>query len=367
MAGEITSTAGGELSSPAPLSIAVLADPDLPVPPTHYGGIERVIHLLVEGLHERGHHVVLVAHRASRVSCEVIPYPRDRSLSVLDMLANAATVARLLRRRVDVVHSFGRLACLTPLAVTRTPKFMSYQRAITPSSVRQARRIFGASLEFTACSRQMVDAAGVPGTWHVVYNGVSLARFSFQPHVDGQAPLVFLGRIEEIKGAHLAIAIAQKCGRPLVLAGNIEPAHQSYFDQRIRPHVDGRSIRYVGPVDDRQKNELLGQAGALLMPIVWDEPFGIVMAEALACGTPVIGFRRGSVPEVITHGTTGFVGESIDDLVDGVHSLSRLDRRACRAAAERRFSEQAVVGAYEALYRARCAASWSGQHSRVAV
>ena len=119
----------------------------------------------------------------------------------------------------------------------------------------------------------------------------------------------------------------------------------------MRPHVDGKRIRYVGPVDDAAKSELLSHAAALLMPILWEEPFGIVMAEALACGTPVIGFARGAVPEVVEDGVTGAIGHDADDLVRAVSDLSHLDRAACRRSAEVRFSQQTLVDAYESLYR----------------
>ena len=117
------------------------------------------------------------------------------------------------------------------------------------------------------------------------------------------------------------------------------------------PHVDGDRVRYIGPVNDRQKNELLGQAAAFLMPILWDEPFGIVMAEALACGTPVLGTRRGAVPEVVDDGVTGFVRDTLDELVAAAADLPAIDRAACRRAVEQRYGEKAVVDGYEAVYR----------------
>src|SRR5205814_8143024 len=143
-----------------------------------------------------------------------------------------------------------------------------------------------------------------------------------------------LGRMEEEKGGHLAIEAARIAGRRLVIAGNVVPARRAYFDSRIKPYVDGRLVEYVGPVDDYEKNRLLGQAAALLMPILWDEPFGIVMAEALACGTPVIGFNRASVGEVVTDGVTGVLCADFAALCEGIRQVDTLDRRACREAAE---------------------------------
>jgi len=340
------------------MHIAITADPDIPVPPIGYGGIERIIHFLVEGLHAAGHDVTLFAHRDSRVSCDLVPYERESGRSAVDTARLATTIARgVYRRQVDIIHSFGRLASLAPLALHPAPKFMSYQRAITPRSIRLARRLFGSSLEFTACSRQMIAPVETIGRWHVVYNGVPLGTYTPTAAVDHDAPLVFLGRVEHIKGTHLALEVARRTHRRLVIAGNIAPEHQQYFDTRIAPHLDGTFITYVGAVNDAEKNALLGKAAAMLMPILWEEPFGIVMAEALACGTPVIGLRRGAVPEVIRHGVTGWIADDVEGMVTGVERVSSFDRRVCRVDAEQRFSDRVIVARYEALYQSRLADS----------
>ena len=331
-------------------TVVVTADPEIPVPPAQYGGIERIVHLLVEGLMRHGHEVVLIGHRDSRVSCELVPYP-GRSQAPLDIVRNAGAVAATVRRHhADIVHSFGRLAYLAALARHPVHKIMLYQRAVTPRSIRAAVTLFGRLIEFTACSRQQMAAVEALACWHVVYNGVPVDRFTFQPEVPADAPLVFLGRVEEIKGAHLAVEVARRSRRPLVIAGNVEPEHRRYFRERIQPALDGRAVRYLGPVDDAQKNVLLGGAAALLMPIQWDEPFGIVMAESLACGTPVVGLRRGSVPEVVTDGETGVVADDLEGMIAGVSRLTAVDRRACRAAAETRFSDRVVVESYRRIY-----------------
>src|SRR5262249_35123858 len=159
-----------------------------------------------------------------------------------------------------------------------------------------------------------------------VFNGVPVSSFTFQGRMNDDAPLAFLGRIEEIKGPHLAIEIARRANLPLVLAGNIPAEHRRWFDEHVAPHIDGGSVEYGGPVTDGKKNPLLGRAGALLMPILWDEPFGIVMAEAMACGTPVVALRRGSAGEVVEDGVTGFVCDTVDNMVERVRLLDRIDR-----------------------------------------
>jgi glycosyltransferase involved in cell wall biosynthesis len=228
---------------------------------------------------------------------------------------------------------------------------MSYQRQISPRSVRLGQSLSRGTLWFSAISRWMMRDVEDIGTWRLVFNGVPLAFYEYRPDRGSHAPLVFLGRVEEIKGAHLAIEIAKRAGVPLVIAGNVPPEHHTWFVKNIAPHIDHERVTYVGSVNDAQKNELLGRALALLMPILWEEPFGIVMAEAMACGTPVLGLARGAVPEVIEHGVTGFVSDDLDALVGAVDRLGEIDRAACRARVERLFSDAAVTEAYLAVYR----------------
>jgi glycosyltransferase involved in cell wall biosynthesis len=195
----------------------------------------------------------------------------------------------------------------------------------------------------------MQDVSAI-GTWRLVFNGVPLAAYDFVADVEADAPLVFLGRVEEIKGPHIAVEIARRTNMPLVIAGNVPAEHRAWFDAAIAPNIDGKRVTYVGPVDDPAKNALLGRARALLMPILWEEPFGIVMVEAMACGTPVLGFARGAVPEVVEHGVTGFVVNDVDDMVASVDRLGEISRTACRDRVERFFSETAVVDGYLAVY-----------------
>ena len=353
------------------LRIAVTADPYLPVPPTHYGGIERVIAFLVAGLVERGHDVTLVAHPESATPARLVPYGSHPHVGTIARAIELGQVGGWIwrhRRQLDVVHSFGRLAALAPVLTSRgLAKVQTYQRAEVPwTSVRRASHLAGQSLAFTACStsvyRSGLDAPHGPQgeasrqkpmpRWTTVFNGVDVDRYQAVWRVEGHAPLMFLGRIEPIKGTHHAIAIARQAGRKLVIAGvHAESGpHADYFAREIRPHIDGDRVVYVGPVDDRLKGEWLGRAAALLMPIEWDEPFGIVMAEAFACGTPVIGFRRGSVPEVVREGINGYIVNCVADAANAVSALDRLDRSAIRADCEKRFGAGVIVDRYEDLY-----------------
>jgi glycosyltransferase involved in cell wall biosynthesis len=353
------------------LRIAVTVDPYIPVPPRLYGGIERVVDFLVRGLAERGHEVTLLAHPDSRVPAGLIPYGVPPHIGRRPRLAELWQVGSVLWRRRsewDLVHSFGRLAALLPILSCRSlPKVQSYQRDPVPwNGVRRAVRLAGSSLRFTACSTNVYRDRPVQGRWggdwRTIFNGVDLSLYEFASVVAPDAPLVFLGRLEAIKGVHHAIAIAKIAGRRLVIAGNrLEGAPGAeYFHREIEPHIDGHHVRYVGPVDDQAKNALLGRAAALLMPVDWEEPFGIVMAEALACGTPVIGFARGAVPEVVRDGVNGFLCASVSEAAAAVHRLDRLERAAARRDCEARFADRVIVDAYEAVYREAiaCRAAW---------
>jgi len=340
--------------------IALTVDPYLPVPPRFYGGIERIVDLLAEGLVRRGHEVDLFAHPDSRTAATLHPYGAPPHMTpvarIRELLQVGGGLCRMIRS-VDLVHSFGRLAALAPILPLRSlPKIQSYQREVPWRGVRRAVTLAGPSLTFTGCSTSlyapaMADGQGA-GRWRTVFNGVDVSRYHAAPSVSAAAPLVFLGRVERIKGPHDAIAIARAAGRRLVIAGNVAESGDEvrFFEDEIRPHIDGQSVEYVGPVDDERKNAILGSAAALLMPIHWEEPFGIVMAEAFACGTPVIGYARGSVPEVVLDGVNGFCCGTREAAVAAVGRLPAIDRRAVRADCEARFGADAIVDDYIRLY-----------------
>ena len=343
------------------LKVLVTADPYIPVPPRLYGGIERMVDLLVRGLLARGHDVTLIAHPESRTDGRLVPYgapphvgagPRAREL----WQAGSALWAR--RGSVDLVHSFGRLAALAPLLpLRRLPKIQSYHRPQVPwESVAVASRMAGASLAFTSCSTSVFrarQAAGtLPGSWRAVFNSVAPSTYRFESHVADDAPLVFLGKLEPMKGVHDAIAIARTTERRLVIAGPRAESgpDRAYFESEIAPHVDGRRVTFAGPLDDAGKSALLGQARALLFPTYWEETFGLVMIEAMACGTPVVGYARGAVPEVIRDGVNGYLCRSVDEAADAVKRIDLIDRWAVREDCQRRFSDTEMVSAYERLY-----------------
>jgi len=333
--------------------ILYTADPILPVPPVHYGGIERIVDALIRHHRAAGHEAGLVAHPDSTAETDYhSAWPAGLS-GKGGTLRNALALRRAAREfKPDVVHSFSRLAYLAALPRS-LPVLMSYQRHTGGRQITAAVRFAGKRLAFTGCS-EFICAMGrrAGGNWTAVPNFVELEKFTFRPQVADDAPLVFLSRIESIKGADWAIAIARASGRRLVLAGNIAErgTERDYFDREIRPHLGRDGIEWIGEVNDAEKNECLGQAAALLVPIQWDEPFGIVFAEALAVGTPVISCPRGALPEIVDPGRTGFLIRSIEDGIAAVRQLPVIDRARCRRAAESRFSCEVIAPRYLESY-----------------
>lgn len=336
------------------MRIAITVDPYIPVPPLLYGGIERVVDLAVRGLVSRGHDVTLFAHPESRAAVPLVSYgvpPHVGAYARSKELWQLGSALLARRSAFDVVVSWGRLAALAPILPLRSlPKIQRYCRSLVPwRSVRRAVQLAGTSISFAGASASVYDELPEQGPgagrWFTLYDAVDPACYQLQANVDGNAPLAFLGRVERIKGAHTAIAIARRAGRRLVIAGNRAthgPEHE-YFEAEIAPHIDGEQVRYIGPIDDAAKNQLLRSSAALLFPIAWKEAFGVVMAEAMACGTPVIAYPCGSVPEVVRDGVNGFIVRNVEEAATAVQRLDTIDRRAVRADCEARFSDTVLV------------------------
>ncbi|MBD2593968.1 glycosyltransferase [Nostoc spongiaeforme FACHB-130] len=337
------------------MKILLTADPELPVPPKLYGGIERIVDLLVTGLQARGHTVGLVAHADSTSPAnKSFSWPGKRSQNKVDAVRNTITLRSAVQEfQPDIIHSFSRILYLLPLLPSRLPKIMSYQRNPSLRTTSWGGKLAQGSLTFTGCSDYICSIGRTAGgVWHPIHNCVEIEKYTFQPQVAPDAPLVFLSRVERIKGAHTAIAIAKKTGRKLLIAGNYSTTGEAgqYWEEEIVPHLGKEGIEYVGAVNDVQKNELLGKAAAMIVPIEWEEPFGIVFAEALACGTPVISCPRGALPEIVRQGIDGYLINSIDEAVAAVHQLSNIDRYQCRQRAEQCFSASVILDQYEKLY-----------------
>lgn len=339
------------------MRLLLTADPELEVPPRLYGGIERIVDVLVRRLQDIGHEVGLVAKAGSECPAEAFfPWPGTQSWSGTDTLKNMWALGQAVRSfKPDLIHSFSRVAYLLPHLRGPRPIVMSYQRDPTPRTVGLAVRLAGRDvLTFTGCSEYLANCGRRGGgQWYGIPNFADTETLTFSARVPDDAPLVFLSRVESIKGAHWAIEIARRAKQRLVIAGNhLDSGPEGdYWRQQIEPWIGREGIEYVGPVDDIRKNALLGAAKAMVVPIQWDEPFGIVFAEALACGTPVISCPRGALPEIVRPGVEGFLIRSIEEGCEAVSKVGTIDRATCRKRAEDHFSPRAVVGRYDALYR----------------
>ena len=336
------------------MKIAIIVNPLIPVPPEQYGGIERVVFMLIQELKKKGHDITLYANEHSQPGCKLIGYRESAHYGVKDLVKINRLTSKIAFQHFDIVHTFGRMSNIALLMLSRIPKIVSYQLPPTVSQVKKAVSIaHKSSLRFTACSNYIANQINAFADVTTIYNGVDINDYHFNANVADDAPLTFLGRIQQEKGTAIAIQAAKKTNQKLVIAGNVpnEPIHQQYFNEQVKPHIDGEQIMYIGPVNNRQKNDLLRNSKAFLMPVTWDEPFGIVMAEALACGTPVIGFNRGAIPEIVTNGSNGFVCATEADMITAINSIDSINRASCRRVAEQKFSAGVLAKQYEELYQ----------------
>ncbi len=355
-----------------PLRIAQLAPPFESVPPSGYGGTERVVSTLTEELVRRGHDVTLFASGDSRTSARLAPIV-DVALWHHDPPCNdfgihqAAIFGTILDDigEFDIVHNhmdfFG-----FPLAhAPRHPMLSTLHGRLDVPSLLPTYRAF-ANLPLVSISQSQRRPLAAANWQATVHHGIELDQFTFSPRPGRY--LAFLGRISPDKGLDVAIRVARRAGWPLLVAArpplsfNQHPEvrrDREYFEQVIQPLLSEPGVELIGEVGGAQKDEFLRNAAALLFPIRWPEPFGLVMPEALACGTPVLALREGSVPEVLEDGVTGFVCHFEDDLVRAVERIPELDRRRCRAEAERRFSPAAMADAYEDVYATMLESAWS--------
>ena len=339
------------------MRILFLMDPFIPVPPKHYGGIERVIYDIALKATELGHEVTIIAGPGSKSPGRLITYGKTGGSTAKINYTYLWQLNKILRREIpkhDVLHNFGRLAFLFPIAYSGIRKVQTYMRYITPRNISILNKMGVRNLIYTAVSDAIVRT-GISGggEWKTIYNCAPVRQFDFVPTVPENAPLVFLGRLERCKGAHTAIQVAKITGRKLIIAGNISELEEEkiYFKNEVEPFIDGKLIEYIGVVDNQQKNKLLGNAAAMLLPVEWYEPFPIVLPESFACGTPILAFPGGGVPEGIRVGVTGFLSNSAEEMAAQVKDIALLDRAACREEAINKYSDSYITEQYLSVYQ----------------
>jgi glycosyltransferase involved in cell wall biosynthesis len=325
------------------------------VPPVLYGGTERIVAYLTEELLRRGHAVTLFAASDSETSGELVA-SAARALR-LDPGAGDQLAPHMIElgqvferaRDFDVIHCHVDYLAFPFAGLVPTPTLHTLHGRLDLAHLVPVFRHFRELALVSISDAQRAPLAPLGVNWlRTVPHGLPLRDYPYSPR--GGRYLVFLGRIAREKRPDLAIEMAKQAGLPLKIAAKVDPADRLYFEREIEPLLDHPLIDFIGEVDDRQKVALLCGACALLFPIDWPEPFGLVMIEALACGTPVIARPRGSVAEVLVDGRTGFIAETLPELVEAVKRLDTIDRAACRRHVEERFTVERMVDGYEALY-----------------
>ena len=341
------------------MRIAQLAPLAESVPPKLYGGTERVVAWLVDELVGLGLDVTLFASGDSRTNGmlhSVWPQALRLGQKGTDPLSASTLLLEAIARRAkdfDVIHAHIDWLHLPLLSRLGVPFLTTMHGRLDLPGLPRVVSEFpeAAFVSISDHQRQPLQQANWLAT---IQHG--LPPDLFRPAYDRGSYLAFLGRLTPDKGPEAAIRIARAAGMPLRIAAKIPRAETAYFKKHIEPHVDKENIQLVGEVDEAKKQPFLADAAALLFPIDWPEPFGLVMIEAMACGTPVIAYRSGSVPEVIEHGVTGFIVANEDEAINAVSRLSQLDRRKVRARFEERFSARRMAEQYEGQYRKLMAA-----------
>ncbi|RJP86750.1 MAG: glycosyltransferase family 4 protein [Desulfobacteraceae bacterium] len=330
------------------MHIAMLSPIAWRTPPRHYGPWENVASLLTEGLVSRGHDVTLFATADSQTSGTlhaVCPrgYEEDRSL--IPKVWECLHISELFENAdaFDIIHNNFDYLPLTYTGLTTTPVVTTIHGFSSPGILPVFKKYNG-KVSYVSIS----DADRAPTLDYIktIHHGIDIRQFDFQPAPDDY--LLFFGRIHHDKGARQAIEIARACNKKLILAGIIQD--QAYYDQYIVPCLDNNKVVYIGSAGPAERSRLLGKACALLHPIKFDEPFGLSVIESMACGTPVIAFERGSMPELIENGKSGFLVGNVDEAVEAVARIPEIDRATCRRHVERRFTVDRMIDEYINVY-----------------
>jgi glycosyltransferase involved in cell wall biosynthesis len=333
------------------MRIGLVAPPFLPVPPKRYGGTELFIANLALGLQRLGHEVIVYSNGESTVDAPVRWFYEEAQWPIqgeihdnLKDLNHTSWACADAALHCDVVHLNNAPGLVSSRFVN-----LPFVYTIHHPYDDGLSSFYGnfPSVEFVTIShfqRKRTKMSGV----RTIHHGIDLSHYSFREQKSRY--FAFIGRIAPVKGAHLAIEVAKRSGIPLKIAGEVQPRFRNYFERRIKPHLDGKLIEYIGEADLAAKNELLSNAMAMLFPIQWQEPFGLVMIEAMACGTPVIALPGGSVEEIVRPGVSGYICRSVDEMVERARDLD-LAPSTVHAYAQKKFSLEQMVQEYAALYQ----------------
>lgn len=335
------------------MRIAQIISPVLKFPPKKYGGTERVVYTLTEELVRRGHDVTLFASGDARTSAklEAVTPINLLDAGVADPYgANPWTVLTIgkaysMQEKFDIIHDHTWHLGLPTAEIATTPAVFTVHGPFTIDN----KKIFETLRKPYIVTISKSQAIPVPKINHVgtVYHGFDMQHYPFSPKHDGY--LLFVGRISQEKGIHYAIDAAKYLNMPLIIAAKVDSVEMKYYEEYVKPRLGGK-IKWIGEVDEEDRNKLMSRAMAFLHPACWREPFGLAIIEAMACGAPVIGFNRGSVPELVEDGVSGFVVEDTLEMIDAITRIDSVDREKTRNYALEKFSVKNMVDGYEAIY-----------------
>ena len=325
------------------------------VPPKNYGGTELVVCILCEELVKRGHEVTLIASKSSNTSVKIIA-PIKKNLREMGSIMpsfyeNIATSRAIeISSEFDIIHNHCGLSMIPYQQFFKAPVLTTLHGAFILQEEINVYKTFK-NLPYISISNSQRQKNKELNYLSTIYNGIWVDKFEFQEKSNLKEPyLAFLGRISPEKGTHLAIKLAKETGWKLIIAAKVDKTDVEYYEKEIKPHIDNKKIVYIGEIGHEAKVELLKNAYAVVHAVTWPEPFGLIMVESMACGTPVLALNMGSIPEVIKHGVTGYIEDNIEDLIKRVKDIYKIDRFACRKHVEDNFSEKRMVDDYIKTY-----------------
>lgn len=323
------------------------------VPPRKYGGIELVVSLLTEELVRQGHDVTLFASGDSKTKAKLesvyhTAAPRELLGNPVPDLYHVATAFEKAKE-FDVIHNHSGYSGIALSKFIDTPVITTLHGIFTDINMPFF-KAFSDSCFYNSISNEQRKSCPDLNYAGTVYNAINMDSYQFS--ADKKDYFVYISRITKDKGSDVVIRIAKKAGIKLIMAGKIDPGRDTeYFEEEVRPHIDNDQIVFKGEVSEAEKRRLLKEAKAFIFPLQWAEPFGLVMPEAMACGTPVIAFPYGSVPEVVDQGVTGFVVNTEEDMIDAIKRVDEIDPRKCRDHAEKRFGVPRMARDYLSIYK----------------
>lgn len=338
-----------------PLKIAMISPISERVPPKKYGGTERVVYTLTEELIKRGHDITLFATGDSQTSARLISvYPRGlREARIKDPHGqNEWATLHLLtaymhQEQFDIIHDHNSVAGLPLSQFANTPTVITMHGPVTPYNKRLYEKATKPYL--VAISHAQIQHTPSIHTASVIYNGLAMETYPFSKIHKGY--LLYVGRISIEKGVHYAIEAAVDLNLPLIIAAKLDDADRVYFRHFVEPRLSSNGlIKWVGEVNETERNKLMSEAMAFLHPVTWREPFGLTLIEAMACGCPIIAFNQGSIPEIIVDGKTGFIVDDIEEMITKISEIPRIDRGECRRHVLKNFNAERMAEAYEELY-----------------